>query len=375
MFAALVALAVLQAAPTPPEITTYGNAIVADFVAGKDGLVDRVDMGALLDRTFKGVDANTDFAKGFRTGAQRAGYQAGKTLLSYLKSGGSMAFRKPVTLDGEPAAQIRILNADGSFNVFELVVAKKADGSLEVVDVFDLVQGEKTSQVLRRLALMTFAEADQGLVDKLMGKEQLLIKNAGALKSMTEDIRAGKNAEAAAVYQKLPKELQDERTFLRLYAQVAFAVDEKEYSRALGRYLELYPEDPAAQVMAIDYHFLKKDWPKVAKTLDNVEKRVGTDDGWIEILRGNASIASGHRSEAKEHFKKAVAREKNMVQGYELLVGLSLEDKDWKETSKWLAAMETDGGIKLKDLSTVPEYKGFVGSKEGQAFLKRKPVK
>ena len=374
MLTALLA-ASLCIGPSPKELTDYGTAIVADFGEGKDGLITRVNMAALLDRSFKGVEVRSDFAKGFRQGAQEGGYQAGKVLLSYVKAGGTLAFRKPVTLDGEPAVQLRILNSDGSFNVFELVVSRRADGSLEVVDVFDLVQGEKTSQVMRRVALMTFSEADQGLVDRLMGKEQLFIKNASAVKEMNQAVRQGKNAEAAAVYMKLPKPLQDDRTFLRLYTQVTSALDEAEYTRALGRYIELYPEDPAAQVMAIDYYFMKKDWANVATTIDAVEKRIGADDGWLEVLRGNTALAAGNRQEAKEHFKKAAQREKALVQPYALLLNLSLEDKDYKETSRWLAAMETDAGIKLEDLRTVPEYKGFVASKEGRAFLKRKPAR
>ncbi|MEW5738646.1 MAG: hypothetical protein AB1938_06945 [Myxococcota bacterium] len=367
---ALLALT-LSAAPTPAQLDALGRSIEAKFAAGEDGLGPLINHSVMGDRTLAGLELPRGFRTGFDSSFKTVGAKLGESMQTAVKGGGRVSYRKAVTVDGQPAVQLRILTADGAFNVLELLVQGDAKGGLEVVDVYDLMAGELKSQEIRRFALAALADLNRTFVDKLRGKEQLFIKHLKEIQSMSDAARAGRDAEVLTTFEALPKELQEQPSLLRMYISSAADLDEKKYERALGRYLQLNPNDPSSNVMAIDFYFLRKRWAEVEKAIAVVEARVGADDGWFEVLRAGAAGAQGKTDEAKKHLEAAIAREKTLKDPYFSLVDLALAEKDWKAVAKWLEALERDAHIELHDVSTVPEYADFAASKEGKAFLKK----
>jgi tetratricopeptide (TPR) repeat protein len=173
------------------------------------------------------------------------------------------------------------------------------------------------------------------------------------------------------LFEALPRELQEQPSLLCMYISAAADVDERKYERALARYLQLNPNDPSSNVMAIDCYFLRKRWAEVEKAISVVEARVGKDDGWFEVLRAGASHTQGKVDDAKTHFMNAIAREKTLKDPYFNLINLALAEKHRDAVAKWLEAVERDAHIELQDVSTVPQYADFAASKEGKAFVKR----
>lgn len=357
----------LGAAPAG-DVEKLGKVVASDLAAGRDGLTPVLSLKELIDRTFEGIEAPPDFRRGFEKGAGNSINKIGESLSRAAQSGARITFRKVVTLDSESAAQLRLLFPDGTFNILELMVKSDADGRLKVVDFYDLVAGELKSQEMRRFALTFLAEQNLSILDRVMGKDEIFIKNVPQLKAYLATAREGRYAEVVQMYKSLPKEVQQQRTILRIYAVSAGKVDDNEYERALGSYLALYP-DASSHMMAIDYFFLKKEWAKLDRSLDIVEKRVGADDAWFEVLRGDFEIVRGNSVEAKNHFMLAIDREKTLRDPYFMLLGISLREKNFADTAKWLTALERDAGIPLKDVSTLPAYSEFAASKEGKAYI------
>jgi tetratricopeptide (TPR) repeat protein len=221
---------------------------------------------------------------------------------------------------------------------------------------------------------MGLGEANQGLLDRLAGKEQVFLKNAEAMKQMGAALSAGRYAEVLERYDRLPRELQDVPVYMRHSVYAAAKVDEGRYKKAMDRYIRTFPDDPAGAVMAVDACFLRQDWEGVRRALEVVERRVGDDDGWIEVLRANVDIASGEYQRGMGHLGRALEREPGLAKVYPMAVGLALQQKDFAGVAKWLGAWEASGQ-KLADLSKAEAFQEFVASREGQAFLKRKPAR
>jgi hypothetical protein len=370
--ASLLSAALLSATLTPAEVTTVGNDIVNDFAAGKDGITSRFDTQIFVDRVMAGVDARSDFLTGFREGVTKS-LKPGDALLRGVQNGSTVTFRKAVTFESSPAVQLRLLNKDGSFNVLELILTKNAVGTVKVVDVWNLLDGDRDSDRVHRMAVLAAADNNQGVLDKLMGKEQALVKNLPTLNAFTEAVKKQAWPDVVAAYKKMPPVLQDDGTIAKRYLVAIQQVDATEYRAAMAKYLAAHAADASASVMAIDYYFTGKNWPDVLKAIDVVEKRVGADDGWLEILRGNTELSAGKRPAAHAHYLEATKREPLLRSGYDMLLQMSVDDKNNAETAKWLGAMETDAKLQLNDISALPMFAGFVASKEGKAFLKKHP--
>lgn len=372
MIVAPVVALLLAAAPiTQPELTALGNRIAADYAAGRDGLTPLMDVDGLLDRTLVGVPASEDFLRGFRNGARKTTIPMGANLLKEAKAGGAIAFRSLGRNAGEDVIRIRLLSAGGAFNYFELFTARGGGGALRVVDVYDLADGGTLSANIRRLALMALAESKQGFLDRLGGKEQVFLKSAATIKKMTLARAEGRHAEVLSIYETLPREIQEEPVFMRQVVYASMELDQEKYRRAMERYIRRHPDDPAANVMAIDACFLRKDWAGAYKAIDGVERHVGTDDGWLALLRGSVAKTAGDLPGARSNFEQAVRREPALTQAHANLLDLALGARDWAAVARALAGLE-QAGQPIADLRKVDGFEGFVASKEGKAFLKRK---
>jgi tetratricopeptide (TPR) repeat protein len=370
--AALLLAAVPLGRPNPQALETFGRDLAADFGQGKDGLAARLDLGALLDRTLAPMSAPADFKRGFRGGALKSGYPVGKGLLTFLGPKGRLAFRRIQRVGDTDAVLLRAISEGGAFNYFQLLVARDGQGALRVVDMYSLSTGNLVSEDLRQIALMGLAESQQGLLDRLAGKERLLLSNAKVLKRMGEAQVAGRHAEAWQAWSELPRDLREDRIFLRQSVSVASNLDEAQYRRQLDRYLELFPQDPAAQVMAIDACFLRQDWACADQAIAGVERWLGAPDGWLLVLHGTVATSAGRRADARAAYRKAIEVEPALMEAYTNLLDLVMADKDWKATADLLVRLERDAGAELTDLGTVEGFRPFLASAEGKAYLRRR---
>lgn len=371
---AALALALAAGPLTSEELATMGRKVAEEISAGQDGFTPRFDMDGLIDLALADLPISQALSNGFRVGAKKVPLPLGARLVKAVAEGGTLTYRGLVRRGAGEVIQLRLVNADGAFNFFELHVARRRGGKPKVVDVDDLVEGGTLSANLRRLAVIGFAEVNQGLLDRLAGKEQVFLRNAPSLRKLGAAMTQGRGAEALEIYDALPPELQENPIFMRQAVYAARQVDEARYHRALRRYIEARPDDPAAAVMALDACALDKDWAGARRAVDAVERRVGRGDGWMEVLRGSLELSAGDRAAGRRHFEQAVEREPGLLRAYPMLVTLALQDQDWPGVARWLGAWEA-AGQPLADVSTAEGFEAFAASKEGKAFMRRKPAR
>lgn len=363
----------LCAAPSNVELEKFGRELAADLSAGKDTLSRQTDYETLVARALRDVTAKPEWRKGLTQGFKQGFTSSWEAVARTLSNGGSVTFKKVVTFDGEAAVQLRVLFKDGAFNFLELPVRKDASGALKIIDVWELTAGTSRSEDLRLLAVPVLGDLEKGVLDRLLGKDSAISKHVADLRKMNEAIRDGRPKEAATLYASLPKEVQDHRLFLRAHVS-AVMDDEPEYEKAMGRYLSLYPSDPAAQVMGIDYYFLRKNWPKCLAAVAEVEKRAG-QDAWFEFLRASAAMTQKDWATARKHLETAIEREPTLPNPYYTLIDVTMAQKKYGDTAKWLDATEKAVGVEFNVDASTAGFEDFVASKEGKAWLKKRAPK
>lgn len=362
-----LSLAVVAAAPTDQELQDFGKALAADFTAGKDPVTNKVDGHALLDRALNGTKVPPEFRTGFVKGLTQGFRQSWGALASELAQGGSIRWTRNVTIDGAPGVQLRVLYKGGAFNFVEFLVAKDASGQLVITDFYDLGSGSFRSADVRMLALPVLADLKLDTLDRMLGKESAMLKHVDTLKKINDASLKADWDGVRTIWNGLPKEIQEHRLFIKPYISALSNLDDKEYAKAMAKYLALYPDDGAAQVMGIDFHFLRKNWPECLKAIAAVEKRAGAD-AWFDYLRGNVLVEDQKPTEGKAALADAVKREPTLSEPYFSLIDISLAEKKFADTAKWMSACEKATGVSFD--AHAKGFEEFLASKEGKAWDK-----
>ncbi|MFO0594998.1 MAG: hypothetical protein U0228_06830 [Myxococcaceae bacterium] len=373
MSIALALTLVLSAAPTDAELTELGKTLAQEFMSGSDPVTSRVDANAMLDRSLNGTKVPDDFRRGFTKGLLQGFKQSWGALAKELSQGGSVKWTRNLSIDGQRGVQLRILYKGGAFNFVEFLVSKDASNALRLVDFYDLANGSWRSEDVRMLAFPLLADLKLDTLDRMLGKEESqLIKHIDSLKKMNEASLKGDWAGVETIWASLPRDVQDHRLFIKPYISALSNGDEGKYQKAMARFLALYPDDAAAQVMGIDFYFLRKKWPECMKSIAAVEKRAGSD-AWFSVLRGNAQVGNGKAAEAKKELELAMSAEPKLPDPYYTLIDMALGEKKWADVAKWMNQCEKNTGVTFD--AHAQGFEGFLASKEGKAYDKAHPAK
>jgi predicted negative regulator of RcsB-dependent stress response len=368
------AAAPAKAPAMDPAYVAYTTELVQGINAGDASILDaRIDVEQLLERATRNTSAPKAFKDGFATGVRRSGMQLGKQLIASREDDSSFHLLRLRMEGGTPHALYRVVSSQGGVNYLDMELARKADGQVVIVDFYPYITGELFSETMRRMFLQAAREAGYNLVDKLMGKEQDFLKNAPRLQEMQRFVQEQKFAEALKTFNELPPSLRQNKPFLLLRLTAASQLEEAEYQKAIQDFEQAYPNDPCLDLISIDGHMLRKDYATVMKMVDRLDQRV--KDPYLQYLRGSVMLDKGDRKAALGYFKAAVAAEPTLALSHWVLIGLSLQDKQYKDTVRYLDAIERDTSVELGELEDLEQYAGFVKSPEYKAWKKKRTVR
>ncbi|HEX5754239.1 MAG TPA: hypothetical protein VFZ09_49105 [Archangium sp.] len=364
------------AAPTPapamdPAYVAYTTELEQGIHAGDGSILDaRVDVDRLLERATRGTSTPKAFHDGFSKGVRRSGLQLGKQLVATREDDSSFRLLRLRMEGGAPHALYRVMTSQSGVNYLDLELARNAEGQVVIVDFYPYITGEPFSETLRRMYLQAAKEAGYNLVDKLMGKEQDFLKNAPKLQEMQRQVQEKQYAEVVKTFDALPESLRKNKPFLLLRLSAAAQLDEAQYQKSIQDFEQAYPNDPSLDLISIDGHMMRKDYATVMKMIDRLDQRV--KDPYLQYLRGSVMLDKGDRKAALGHFKAAIAGEPTLTLAHWVLIGLSLQDKQFKDTARYLDGIERDTSVEIGDLTALEEYAGFVKSPEYKAWKKKR---
>ncbi len=241
---------------------------------------------------------------------------------------------------------------------------------MAVMDVFTFSTGERFSETFRRLFTTVAAQANQGLVDRLLGKDRDLVVHADKLQAMTKLAQEGHYEEAVKAFYALPASLKKERMALVLRMQAAANLSPEENEKAVTEFEKAYPGDPALALFSIDVAFNKKDYTGALSAIARLDARVR--DPFLQVFRANVFIEQKKYAEAKKAAQSAIDAEPDLADPYWSLVTVSLATKDHAETARLLDVVEKSLHLQIGDLTQLPDYAEFVKSPAYKAWMEKR---
>jgi tetratricopeptide (TPR) repeat protein len=356
-----------------PVYVAYTTELERGISSGDASVLDsRIDVEQLIARSTRGIPAPKGFADAFGQGVRRSGVPLGKQLVAGWDDESDFHLLR-MRLDGTtPHALFRVISKAG-INYLDLELARDAKGAVVVSDVYPYISGELISDTLRRTYLQAANESGLNVVDKLMGKEQEFIKNLPKLQDMQRFAQQEKFAEVVKTFNELPPSLRQNKSFLLIRLNASSHLEESEYLKAIADFEKAFPNDPSLDLISIDGQMMRKDYAAVMKTIEQLDARV--KDPYLHYLRGSVMLEKGDGKEARRYFQSAIDAESRLVMPYWVMISLSLTDKKYKDTARYLTGIERDAGVKLGDLKRLEQYQGFVKSKEYKAWNKERQAR
>lgn len=366
-------LLVLQAAPPDEaaclELAKKIEASVREDGKEADGLLDR---GVLVERSLKDTPGDAKMKAGFRAGLLQS-FSLGPAVAKVLgENGGTYTFLRLRTEGGSRRALFRMVLGE-TFNYHDYRIEAGAGGAVKATDVHIFLSGEWLSETFRRSYLGMVA-AEPGMLGKLTGKENEYVKGLSKINEMTSLKQKGQAAEALKVFDALPPEIQKDKMALLLRYQAAVEAAPEDLPKILADFEKAHPGDACLPAISIGAHAQAGRLDKALSALDAVDKSVG-GDAYLDVQRGSVHLRGKAYDKAKAAVLRAMEREKGLADAYWTLVTISLEEKAYGDTLKWLRAVEKDLGLEIADLTTIEIYAGFVKSPEHAEWLKGKEKK
>ena len=364
----LLLLLALQAPPDEAACMTFVRAFEAAVVSGDGAAADRLlDRKALLDRTFEGTPEGGRSKEGFRKGLLSS-FHLGASIASTLREQeGTYRFLRLKTAGKSRRALFRMVLGD-SFNYHDFLLEAGPDGTVKASDVHVLLSGEWMSETFRRIYLGMLA-AEPGMLGKLTGAQNEYVNALTKVQEMTRLRQAGQAAEALAVYATLPAVAKRDKMALLTRYQAAIVAAPEDLPAVLDDFEKAHPKDPCLPAISIGAHMQARRFDKALAAVDAVDAAV-EGDAYMDVQRAAIHLEAGAFDRAKAAAKKAIEREKGLADGYWTLVTISLQEKSYADTARWLNAVETDLGIEIGDLKDVELYAGFVKSPEYAEWMK-----
>ncbi|QDT25959.1 hypothetical protein Enr10x_12570 [Gimesia panareensis] len=295
-------------------------------------------------------------------------------ILAEVGSGADYRFLAMRKENNEFKVIFRFLRPDWTLNYQALIIEKQASGELKIVDIDSLSTGELISQSLQRLYLPEIYKAHLDVKDKLSQEETSRIisqkKRYDFLTADTEKTDPFQN------YSQLPNQYKNDKTVLLFLAQNTIETEnDKKYQSVLGAYRKYHPQDPASELLSVDYFTMTKQYKLAIDSLDRLTAAIKTTDPYLYSVRAGVLIEMGDTSLAGKYAGKASELEPDLLQPYLHLINLSVMQGQFDATIKYLEILNNKFGFAYEDLdlSDLENFDKFTASpqfKQWQAVKK-----
>ena len=144
--------------------------------------------------------------------------------------------------------------------------------------------------------------------------------------------------------------------------------DEKVYLSAIDAFEKRFPNDPSLALVSIDGFVLKKQPRKAIASVEKLYRFIGGDP-YLLLLQAGQYLELKEKDKARDFARRATEQEPSLSNGYDFLLGLTLEDKDYSETVRLLDLTEKNLQVDmLEGVSKTREYAPFLESSVGKKW-------
>ena len=259
---------------------------------------------------------------------------------------------------------MRQIPPDGSLNYHRLTIGRNADQQPVAVDVYVYVTGEPLSHTLGRM------------VGQLSGgSEASSLAVAQGMQRASAALQAGKPATVEAILSNLPPRWQKHKSIMQMRIMAANGVAAQKmqagkpignaYRQAVEAFQTTFPKADNLSLLLMDYHFLKQDYPKTAKAVDQLDQQVGGDP-YLNLIRAKIAIGQNDAEAARGFVETLIkALPDKATEGYGILLDQAIEIQNHVETTRILKALEAETPVRFPiDFNKAEPFADYMASPE-----------
>lgn len=241
----------------------------------------------------------------------------------------------------------RLYNENDGLNYHDYIL-NEVKGNYKLIDVFAFGSGEYISDTFRTIYLQSF-ESENSFFSRYDSSLSKLTK-------IRKLVQEEKHQEAYDLYSTIPLKYANTKPFMLVYISITSGLDDEFYIKAIEEYERLYPNDPTLSLFLIDKNFIKEEYKKALKNIDDLDKLL-VGDSFLDLYRGNIYNQMEDYETAKECYVRMVENYPFFYEGYDNLFSLYVQLGDKKNALKSLESIMTSFEYTKEDLGNwIKEY-------------------
>jgi hypothetical protein len=256
------------------------------------------------------------------------------------------------THDGEAWPLYRSIGVGVNYVAFR--PGKDAKGKVRAVDMYSFMAGQASSAVMRDLL--------DTLLERSASENVKLDEKMTRIRTAT---LAGKEDEARAILATFPPEVRAKKGLMVQRVALSASLPPAEYQQALDEYAKLFPGDPSLDLVAVDGHWLRKDYASSLAAVDRLDRTVGGDP-YLDGLRAMLHDQAGDLDKALEVARSGVTREPELQPLWWFLLTVQLDRKEVGPALATIDELGTRFGIEMSEdaMRAEPKYAFLLASPE-----------
>lgn len=325
--------------------------------------IDWDGMSAKASRGFQiPVKSKGKFLSEFRDAQDADTGFSGQVVRSATR-GGSYTLVKIHEVGAETRAMFRmVLPEDGGFNYHDYVLGR-VGGQLKATDVYIYGAGEMLTSTMRRAMIISAASQGPEWLKGLTGRDLDMAKSARQIREYSDLAAKGDPEGVLARYAKLPRSVQSEKGVLLVRLYAATQIDDKTQEEALADIRKSDSKDYAGDLQCLASYLSAQKYTQFEKAVVRLNKAVGGDP-YLNVVLAGMEVERQDYKKARELLEEAVTADDTVIDAWWSLVTVSLREKDFAATIKYLDRLATDFSVDVGDVTKNAEYADFVKSPE-----------
>ena len=362
----VVLLAATITGASAATVEEFGETIARTLQEGDaDGFTALVDKDTLADRALSGMKGGDDFVSEVRKGLHMGLSQVGAVLTNNMGPDARVSYVRARTVDGVSRVLVRLDLGDRGLNYLDFFVHEPPDGSWQVFDWLDYVQGQAYTSSLRMALAFTVSE-NPSLMHRLLGLPEVdsavvqQIGEMGKLSQRNEWVRW------LEIYETLPARVRHSRVMLAGRVAAAATLDSMDdYMSAMADLHTHHGDDPTLSLALVDYYILTGDYDSAYRAVDRLEHSTGGDAA-VTNLRSGIALYAGDNATSIRHARQAISEDPDYENPYWNLMTAGSRAGDFKTAMEGVLALQRRFGYELSEdaLMASGEFSGLLASEE-----------
>lgn len=358
--------------PSVREAERWGNdfvtALAADDVAAAN---EKIDWDAIFDAATRNLGVPEPVRDQFIAWGKRTAAESGlvRQLARAEQRGGDVSLVR-CRIDGDECHALFRMVQESGLNYYDARLVRRGN-VVRATEIDAYLAGEPVSATLRRYFLTSVAKQAPAELQNSSGLDGDLIRHADDVTAVFAAADARDHARVLEVARALPPSLQRSKAILMVRTIAAAQSDAEEHARAIDELRSAFPDAPSFDLVAIDFHSLRREHEACLAAIDRLDERVGGDP-YLDVLRAAACLGARDHAGAIGSIEAAIGAMPDLLQPYWIRVAISLDQHKHDDTASWLDTISRRFGMPFPDLEGVPEYAEFVKSAEYRDWKARR---